>query len=778
MWARFTQSINRIRIRRPLVWLAFAAGLGTLAGEGLPGSLLPFWLGFTGLIVLLAALLRPRGAALAVLLAVATGLIFTARAACFFDRTVPPDGEYTVEGVVLQAPQLRTLDGHLTVQLRDVTLTDAAGQARALDGVYWTAYVDTAYIPPAPGDTVRVSGRLYAPSGQRNPYGFDFRRYLLQNHMTAGFYNSGEYEAVPEAPATPLKLAVRLRYALLSRLDTAFGERAALPKALLMGERIALAEEDRTAFARIGIAHVLAVSGLHISLIVTALGLLTRRFLSGRQQLWFFAIFLLSYAALLDFRASVVRASILTFAFLFSRSRGRSGDSLSAMALAFILILALSPVELSSSGFQLSFAAALGIVLLYQPVHRVVGRALGRKTGGLMASTLSAVAGTALPSIQTFHCFSLAGLLFSPVACALLTLLLPLCLAVLLLSCVWMDAARLLAWPVGLALRLMSDGVAIAARWPYMSLNCPSIPWPFIPLIVTAIVLFSSYAPRRWRGKRRAVLLAALFVCGSVLHLCTIDRGVSYLQLDVGSADCAVIQDGRHTTVVDCGEDGRDLSAYLLATGRRVNVLALTHLHADHCFGAQSLMDNGIPIDRLVLPVGANEAAVTQEALDLLARLEAYCGEVVTVSAGDTWMTLRTSARVLWPDQNSIRPGQDANNYSLCLDVRLESTTLLLTGDLTGAYEPYVRAHADILKSAHHGSRSSNTADFLAYTAPQTVIISVSATADAARPDGEVQARVKAAGADVYTTAACGMIRVVPGPAGYRVIRFIGEGSE
>ena len=109
--------------------------------------------------------------------------------------------------------------------------------------------------------------------------------------------------------------------------------------ALLLGEREALSEEDRQAFARVGIAHVLAVSGLHISLLVSAIRLLVGRFLSGRKQLWLFGAFLALYALLLDLRASVVRASILTFAYLYTRARGRKGDSLSALALAFMVIL-------------------------------------------------------------------------------------------------------------------------------------------------------------------------------------------------------------------------------------------------------------------------------------------------------------------------------------------------------------------------------------------------------------------------------------------------------
>ena len=780
MWDRFTRStdaLGRRPVRRPLVWCALAAAAGTLLGFALPGRLAWLPLAAAAAMLPLALWTRPKGTLLAMTAALAALLLFMGRAASVYERPAPPAGAYTVEGIVRQRAHVRENGRHVSVHLRDVVLTDESGGRRLADGLYWTAYVQEGYLLPEPGSRVRLYGRLYEPDGQRNPYGFDFRMYLRQNHMSAGLYNGGDYTVLEEAPRSLRSALIRLRYALLDRLDSAFGERSALPKALLLGERQALSERDREAFARLGIAHVLAVSGLHISLIVAAIGLIVRRLMPGKKQLWFFGTFLLLYAMLLEFRASVVRASVLTFVYLFVKARGRSGDPLSALALAFMLIVALSPLEITSAGFLLSFAAAGGIVLLYRPVYRRVSRFLGRRAGGLLASTVSAVAGTALPSVQTFHCFSVAGFVFSPVVCALLAYLLPLCLAVQVLSLVWMDAARWLAWPVGWALQLMSDGIAAAAQWPYMSLNCPAIPWPFYPLAAALIWLCSAYAPSAWKGKRRALILAALFAAGSTLHLCTMDRGVSYLQLDVGSADCAVVQDGRHTTVVDCGEDGRDLCAYLLATGRRADVLVLTHLHADHCLGAQALMDNRSPIGRLVIPEGAERAAVSEDMLLLLARLKEYCGVTEHMSAGDGWETPRTAARVLWPEPGGVRSARDANDYCLCLEYRLEDVTMLLTGDLTGTYEPYVHARADVLKVAHHGSRFSSTPDFLAEVSPKTAIISVSANAEAAKPDSTVRRRLADAGTEVYTTAACGAVRVVPERGGYRVMRFIKEGT-
>ena len=128
---------------------------------------------------------------------------------------------------------------------------------------------------------------------------------------------------------------------------------------------------------------------------------------------------------------------------------------------------------------------------------------------------------------------------------------------------------------------------------------------------------------------------------------------------------------------------------------------------------------------------------------------------------------------MLWPERNGYRIGKDANDYCLCLEYRLGEMTVLSASDLTGTYEQYVGEPADVLKVAHHGSRASSTPGFLARVSPRTAVISVSGNAEAARPDGAVQTRLRELGIQVYTTADCGAVRIRPENGGYRVIPYI-----
>ena len=129
---------------------------------------------------------------------------------------------------------------------------------------------------------------------------------------------------------------------------------------------------------------------------------------------------------------------------------------------------------------------------------------------------------------------------------------------------------------------------------------------------------------------------------------------------------------------------------------------------------------------------------VSPEALQLIERLRQYSADCRQVAAGDSWDSPRAHTEVLWPEKGRSRAGQDANDYSLCLRTVLEDTVFLLTGDLSGTYEPYVGVRADVLKVAHHGSRSSSLPSFLETVSPRTALISVSVNADAADSEGVV----------------------------------------
>lgn len=742
--------------QRPLAAAAAAYGLGVWAGASFAWRPALYGLGIafgTGLALLLPALGRRRIAG--VLAAVSfLGMLLGGYAA---QPALPEPGRYQVTGV-LSADSVLREDGTAAAYLADVRLENEGGET-ALSSLYWTYTPDEdAPFLPREGDRVRFEGYVYLPSGQVNPYGFDFRMYLLQKGIPAGVSGAVQAETADHPGRGAGSLLYQARQGLLHRARLVFGADSALPEALLLGDRSNLPEETRQDFADAGAAHLLAVSGLHVGLIAALVLIPLRRWLRPKGQLAAMALFLLLYSALLDFPAPVIRASLLLLVFLLRRILRRAPDPLTALFTAFFAILLLRPLDLFSPSFQLSFCAVLGMVLFAPALKRKwqTGR-LPRLLREGWVNTFSATAGTVLPTVQLYHQFSLAGLLFNPFLCASFAVLLPLYALTLLLGCVYLPAGVWLAGWVNPVTRGLTRAVSWMGGLPLASVRLPSLPWYCVLAAAAALILSTRYILLSRR--RKALLAVGLLTVSLGIWRLTLCRDVQYIQLAVGQADAALILDGKETVLIDAGEYGGDVASYLLSTGRQADKVILTHLHRDHCMGLMQLLEEEIPMAAVYLPEGAEKMQVDEACLDLITTLREKEIPVLSVHAGDVIATNRASLTVTWPWADTTIPGQDANRFSLGLLCDLDGVTLLSVSDIPGEYERYAARDADILKVSHHGSKTSTGAAFLETASPRFALITNSPVSSRL-PHADTLARLKDCGAQIFDTASNGAVTI------------------
>lgn len=667
----------------------------------------------------------------------------------------------TVELSGVIADEVRVNDeGHVRTILRDVTLDGAPFAS----GVYWSFYTDA--LPPdvRPGASVSVQVSLYAPGGAANPGGYDFREAMLQSGVTLGAYGMTDLTVI-EDRLSLWGLTARARDAVARGLARVMGSEAGgYAATMLVGSRSLIAQEDREAFSRMGIAHILSVSGFHVGVLSMLLGWLLRRTpLRRRGQLIVRGVILTLYALLTGFRAPIVRAALLSLLPAYARLYNRQTHGLHLLSASAMAILLLDPSQLTGAGFQLTYAAVIGILVIVPWLRERLPRPHWLPEwlySGLLAS-FAAQTGLLLPELFWFQELPIFGLLFNLPVMLLSPILLALYWLVLLMIPIPFIGPAL-GQATGALTQALIAGVRVVGSADWLIL------WTAQANLVTAIgyVLLLVICSRVvWVDTRRRWLIPMSLLLILVSVIPWPGTMPVYKQLSVGNADAAVLTDRSQVIVVDTGED-QTLSTYLHQRRLGIDALFLTHLHTDHAGGVRSLIADRIPVGKCYLPAGAEAADVTPEMIHLLHELEARGTELIVLRRGDMIDLPDGCITVLWPEGDAVRPGCAANNYSLVLRAEVNGTTLLLTGDLDGAYEHYAAMPTDILKAAHHGSSGSTSVDFLSAVDPTVVLVSCGDTQRESRLADRLDGRA------LYSTHTGGAITVRLLPDRYMISTF------
>lgn len=633
---------------------------------------------------------------------------------------LPEERIYQVSGIVIQEAQLRE-DGQVQTILTQITLDGRSCSANA----YWTFYLPVGDPLPAkllPGAAVSFNARLYHPSGPSNPGGFDFRAYLLQRGVHVGLYGAEEL-SFPDAGLSLAGASAALRHTLSRQLMEVMGkDSGAYAAALLLGERSFLPDAEVTAFQQLGIAHILSVSGYHVGVLAALLGYLLRPLhLRRSHRVALQSLLLAAYCLLTGAAAPVVRATLLFLLLESGHLVHRKNLMLHLLCLSASIQLLFQPAQLFSASFQLTYGAMLGIslVLPWLRGQFPCRPPLIRLRDGLCAA-FAAQLGVLPAQLYWFGELPLLSLLINLPVMALTSGLMTL---------YWLTLA-LLPIPVlreflGTAAHAVTTLLTTAVRflgsiegitlWVRRADLLTLTGWLMMMCGMSVLI------PRRM-GRVRRILIPI----GLVLILCLLiplpHDATEYIQFSVGEADAALLHDQDKVIVIDTGEDAA-LASYLYQRRLTIDTLILTHLHTDHAGGVQALLDQGIPVRRCCLPTNAEQMNPDPGMPALIDALAAQGTEIVYLSRSDVLPLPSGEIQVLWPAEG-MPSTTDANDGSLALLVTVQGTSLLLTGDLTGAYEPFAAFPADVLKAAHHGSEDSTTPEFLAAVSPGIILLS------------------------------------------------------
>lgn len=625
--------------------------------------------------------------------------------------------------------------------------------------------------PVEPGDRLSLCGTLYLADrvGEEETTFFSSKGLFLRVYA-----DRTEVLPQPEGSAHTywaLTFSRGIRDQLIQSLGP---ERGGLAAALVTGDKSALEEDFLALSRRAGLAHIIVVSGMHVSILSSLIALAAGRSRRGGAVLTL--LLLCGFALIAGGTPSVWRAVFLCGAGLAAPLVGRENDPPTALLTALLLLLLWNPFSVASASLQLSFAAVAGIQWL---TPRLLKRWLPRRPKGAsslrkllwrgkclllenLAVTLGAILFTTPISAFYFGSVSLLGPLSNLLTLWAVTNAFALSALTALLGMLFAPLGGLLALASAPFLDYLLWIIPKLGRLPFsmVTLTSDYVAMGFAALcLLLGLNLF-------WPGKGKRIWVPAL--CGVLLFgfsigLTRLEYALSDLTvavLDVGQGQAVCLHWKGYTAMVDCGGSvgnaGDKAADYLADLGiQTLDLLILTHYHADHTNGVVELMKR-MEVQTIALPDVSPEDPVRQEILSLAQSR----GTQVDFITENRTLPIGESGKLSLYAPLGTGGG---NEQGLSILASAGEYDVLLTGDMNAEVEKRLIKYGnlpdiELLVAGHHGSKSSTCSQLLTALRPETAVISAGRHNSYGHPAPETLFRLEEAGASIYRTDLTGSV--------------------
>jgi len=561
-------------------------------------------------------------------------------------------------------------------------------------------------------------------------------------------------------------LPKELAYQAGERMNELFGDEAFFFRGLLLGDKTGLTPVWKGYFNRSGLAHILVVSGMHISFLVSLVALLAKKNLRVKTVL---ALgILLLYIMLVGLSPSVLRAGVLWMLLLIAPLFGRERDSLTSMGAALMVTLLQNPFAIASWSLQLSYGSVLGIVLFagamqnrfrlrYQKVKQPLLKHILNGASSSIAVSLSATVFT-MPLLALY-----VGQVNLLSVFANLLVVLPssaafvLGLATLLLSLIIMPLALLLGELASFVGAWVLLVVKTVGSLPFAAITMQIDIYRIWFIFAYSLALLFIIARKKLaiRPVIPATSAALLLLCCMLLESFAFTaREVRITALDVGQGQSVFVQAGDFTLLMDCGgsssfEAAARAADYLRSAGEsRLDLLVLSHYDKDHAGGIPMLLE-WVDVDLLALPDNSADNPLRQE---IEATALATGTELIYITADCRLINDLCEVTLYAPFS-----GASSNESGVCLLFSQGDFDVLITGDVNMEMERRLVKYGnlpdvEVLVAGHHGSNYSTGEVLLKAVLPELVLISVGEGNSYGHPHEDALARMNAAGAVVWRT--------------------------
>ena len=673
-------------------------------------------------------------------------------------------------------------------------------------------FVNTEKIPNVKiGNIIKVRGKLRQFEEAGNKGNFDSRKYYL----SLGFYGkieAGTIEVINSEYSGIRQGLYELRMEIIERLEklcsdnkgifSIINNKNGIIGAIILGDKTDLDSDIKELYSVSGIAHILAISGLHISFIGMAIYRLLRR----RFRFLFSAAVsipvVLSFGIMSGFGISTIRAIIMFILKIIGEVLGRKYDAITAISLAGLVLLVQNPFVVCNSGFQMSFGAIIAIVLILPIVEEILN------TDNKIIKVLSAnfTISLVMNPILAWNYYELPtfSFLLNIVVVPLMSVVIVSSIVGIFCSCIMFGFGKAVIFPGCGILELYTFLCNIINKSSVASIvvGQPKVTIIIVYYAILLVVLFGlknirtkytraekerniikketglvleKKAKKERRIKGQNVKLRLACIVGFLLLNCLIyyipNPGFYITFINVGQGDGILIHGDNGTKVmVDGGSTSEKQVAkncivpYLKAEGiGTIDYSIITHTDKDHISGILEILENNnsnrIRIKNLVMP-DINMKDDTYNELIEKAKLKKI--NVLYIKKGDTLSLGKTKIKCIYPETTTT--ASDKNDYCTVLSVKNKTSKILLTGDISKEIEEKIKDDIEenytVLKVAHHGSNYSSSEKFLKKVNPKYSIISVGKNNSYRHPGNETMERLRKQGGVIYRTDEKGGITI------------------
>lgn len=640
------------------------------------------------------------------------------------------------------------------------------------------------------GDEISFRGVLRKPLANTNPRLFNYKLKLLSEdiQLTMAIRDNSIID-IKEASNSFL---IKLKRGFIKRVERGIEpylneESSPLIKSILLGSYSYLEEEDLELFRDLGLAHILAVSGLHIG-IIARLFTLTMAYLGINRKInmTITLAILWTYAYIIGFPPSILRANIMFSIMLLAQIRRLPYDPMNAMFFALFLLVLINPFSIFDIGLQLSFMATFSILFfmdIIRPTLDLYREGILKPLGVILFVQLG------LLPILAYYFNRIPLLSF----CSNL-ILMPVFSLTLMLSIflVFFSNFTGIAYGIGILINLLLKFqfkiMELLSYFPIlnMKLASPAICGIFIYYIII-LMLFKLIDIRKLpKGLNKAMVFSLLFLALINIIAYQTDYSMAVEFIDVGQGDSILIRSKDGNYLIDTGGNPFDdfdvgkniVLPYLEKEGIfKLKGVFISHFDADHCKSLPYLIDN-MEIENIYLGYEREENDLYNQILEKAKKRKI---PVRLLKQGDKIkVNHNTNIYVVGPNDELLNSSNTSDNdLSLVLLLKYYDYNILFTGDIERLGEEglmkSLNLDVDFLKVAHHGSNTSSGEDFLKKFKPKVGFMSVGRNNSFNHPHEEVLERYKKHNIELFRTDELGLIRLKLDGDKYEIKPFIRE---